>query len=122
MVADHKPDRNEKIRTTTQGVNTCEAGMTVGVSGTRWLLNGRVTKTGPVRDKDATQLKIRKIVTFALRSVKHSTIHRTRIGKKKKETVEGKVPGILGPADVSILTRNEGPTVEMFGDCKIAEK
>ena len=38
----------------------------------------------------------RNIVTFSLQSVNHSTIHRIRIGKKKKDQTEAKVPRILG--------------------------
>ena len=64
----------------------------------------------------------RAFITFALQSVKHSAVHRTRIGKKKKGTVDCKESRILGPSDKSIHTREEGPTVHLFGDSNVAEK
>ena len=51
------------------------------------------------REREARHLEMGEIlfVTFALRSVKHSTMHRTSIGRKKKGKVEGKAPRLLGP-------------------------
>ena len=53
--------------------------------------------TGSVKEQDATQMEDKKrFVTFALTSVNHSTIHRTRTGKKKKHMAEDRAPRILG--------------------------
>ena len=62
---------------------------------------------------------VRKCVTFALDSVKLS--HRTQ--KKcegKGKEVEEKTPRDLGPADSTVHTREDGPTVQLRGDsaCK----
>ena len=56
----------------------------------------------------------KRFVTFALKSVNHSTTHRTRTGKKKKN--EDKAPRTLGPAEKTIHIREEGPTVQLCGD------
>ena len=64
----------------------------------------------------------RRFVTHAMKSVNHSTIHRTRTGKKKNDKAEDKAPRILGPADKTIHIREEGPTVQLCGDSEVAGK
>ena len=50
----------------------------------------------------------KRFVTFALKSVNHSTIYTTRTETNKK--VEDKGPRVPGPADKTNHTREEGPT------------
>ena len=52
----------------------------------------------------------------------HSTMHRTRIVKKKKDKLKVKKQEYGGPADNSIHAREEGPTVQLCGDCNVAKK
>ena len=107
--------------TTTQGGNTSVIGIIEGVSGTSWLPSGPVRRTGLVKEQYAMHLKITKrFVTFALDSVNHPTAHKTRTGNKKN--VDDKAPRILGPAHKTIHTREEGPTVQLFGDSEVAGK
>ena len=58
-------------------------------------------------------------VTFALDSVKLSTVHKKRVKGKK---VDDEAPRVLGPADTIIHTREEGPTVQPCGDSEVAGK
>ena len=60
-------------------------------------------------------------ITFALQSVKHSTVHRTRIGDKKKRIAECQGPRTVGLLDTSIHTREGGTTVQLCGDSNVAE-
>ena len=106
----------KKKRLTTHSGNVSGAGTTAGVSGTRWPLNGPVMKTGSVKERNDRHLKTKKINTFVLQSVNHSTIQRIETAKKKKGKTEDKVPRILEPADKSIHIREEGPTAQLCGD------
>ena len=56
-----------------------------------------------------------KFVTFALDSVKLSTVHRKEKGEGKGKKVREKTQRELGPVDTTIHTREEGPTVQLCG-------
>ena len=80
-------------------------------------------RTGFVKEQDARQLKIedeKRFVTFALQSVKLSTIPRTRTGKKTKEKTGDEVSRILGPQTNPSIIREDGPTVHLCGDSDVA--
>ena len=81
---------------------------------TEWARNDCASK----RERCQTLDDEKTFVIF----VNRSTIHRTRIGRKEKHKVEGKVPRILGPADKAIHFREEGPKVQLCGDSDVAGK
>ena len=93
------------------------------MSDTTLFLNGLAKKNGAVRGKDARLLKVRETLSPLRCGVtKPSTVHRTRIGdKKKKLKVENEEPRVVGPPDTSIHIREEGPTVQQCGDSNVAE-
>ena len=111
------------IRTTTLDSSTGGDGTIVGASGTRLPLNGEERKNGSVKEKDAKPAETKQgFVTIALKSVNHSTIHRTRTRWKRKENSKDRVPRKLGPADKTIDIREEGTTVQLCGENEVAEK
>ena len=59
-------------------------------------------------------------VTFTHDSVKLSTVHRKEKGKGKN--IDDKTPRVLGAADTTAHTREEGPTVQLCGDSEVAGK
>ena len=63
-----------------------------------------------------------KFPTLALDSVKLSIVHGKEKGEGKEKTVDEKTPRDLGPADTTIHTREEGPTVQLCGDSEVASK
>ena len=78
------------------------------VWGQEGLLNGWEMKTGSVKEQDVRHWKTRKdSFPFALRSVNHSTIRRTRFAKKKKKMRRQKYPKYWDPTDriIHILWR-----------------
>ena len=87
-------------------------------SGTKLPRKGQVKKIGRV--KKVHLLMRRIIATFALDSVKLSTVQR----KEKREGDGKKVnwKTDLRPADTTIHTREEGPTVQLCGDNEVASK
>ena len=54
-------------------------------------------------------------------NVKHSFIHRPRIGETVKPHKERKERRTWGPLDNSIVLRDEGTTVHLCGDSNVAE-
>ena len=111
------------IRTTTLDSSTGGDGTIVGASGTSLPLNGEERKNGSVKEKDAKPAETKQgFVTIALKSVNHSTIHRTRTRWKRKENSKDRVPRKLGPADKTIHIREEGTTVQLCGENEVAEK
>ena len=63
----------------------------------------------------------RDFITFALQSVKPSTVHRSRFEDKKQLSADRKEPRLVETPDTSINTREEGPTVQQCGDSNVAE-
>ena len=63
-----------------------------------------------------------KFVTFALDSVKLSTAHRKEKGEERGRKVQEKTQRDLGPADTTIHTREEGPTLQLCGDSDVTCK
>ena len=61
----------------------------------------------------------RDVVTFASN---HPTIHRTRIGKRKKDKLTAKNQEYWVPLMYPSTFANEGPTVQLCGDGNIAQK
>ena len=62
----------------------------MGASGTREQHNGLEMKIGLVKEHDARQLKIRKALSRLRCRVKHSTRHKTKLGRKRKEKLSAK--------------------------------
>ena len=58
--------------------------LTIGRQDMRYL-SGRARKNGALRRKKCKTIEDKRdFITFALQSVKHSIVHRTRIGDKKR--------------------------------------
>ena len=64
----------------------------------------------------------RDFITSHCRVVKHSTVHRSRIGDKMKLKTDRKDPRVVEPLDTSIHIREEGPPVQLCEDSNVAEK
>ena len=104
--------KSRTTRTTTQEGNTNGSGTIVIVSGTRWLQFGEGRKN---RVRCQTLEEKQRFVTFALKSVNHSTIHRTRTNGKTKRKAKDKVPRTRGLADKTIQWRQRvGGKVEQW--------
>ena len=66
---------------------------------------------------------MRDFVTFALTSVRHSVVHRPKIGEHvKADKEERKESREVGSPDKSIWTDGEGTTVMMCGDSRVADR
>ena len=75
-----------------------------------------------MREKKGALAVKTKFVTFALDSVRLSTVHRKEKGEGQEHTVNEKTPRDLGPADTTIHAREEGPTVQECGDSDVTCK
>ena len=74
------------------------------------------------RKKCLTAEDRRDFITVALHSVKHSTVHTSRTEDKKTPSIDRTEPRPVEAPDISIRTREEGPTVQLCGDNNVAEK
>ena len=73
------------------------------------------------RDVCGSKMDMRDFVTFALRNVKYSVIHREKIGASVKTIQEMKEPRQLGPRGNTVASRREGTTVHSWEDSNVAE-
>ena len=75
-----------------------------------------------VRKKKNTPEEKYNFVTFVVNIMKLSTEHRKNNYKDKKKRMKEKTPRDLGPKDISVHTRSEGPTLQLCGDSNVAWK
>ena len=83
---------------------------------------GGYRKIGWARERRCALADKTQVVTFALDSVKPSTVHRKEKEEGKGKGVNGKTPRNLGPADTTIHTRKEEPTIQLCGDSEVASR
>ena len=67
------------------------------------------------RNGCSSRKDVRNLLNFALKSVKHSTVHRPRIGERVKAYKESQGPRKVCPPDKTISVRSEGTAVQMCG-------
>ena len=67
------------------------------------------------RTKNFTLEEKYKFVTFVLSRMRQSTEHRKSKSKDIEKKIKDKTPRDLGPQDITVHTRSEGPTVQLCG-------
>ena len=84
---------------------------------------GRVLKNGAQQEKRCQNAVDRRgFVTVAMMKVKHSVVHRPKIGESVTPNTERKEPSHLDPPDLSIALRTEGTAVQLCGNSNVGDK
>ena len=63
-----------------------------------------------------------KFITYSLNKMKLPTEHRKAEKKNEEKRFKKKTPRNLGPEDITVRTREGGPTVQLCGDSNVACK
>ena len=74
------------------------------------------------REVKSTLVDEYRFVTFALESFKLSAVHRKRKSDRIRKKDKEKTPRDLEPADTTIHTREDGPTIHQCGDSNVTCK